>query len=122
MPIVEEGDDDGLDSFDACSVKGGAGVRRVCELLFGAVDDECVAKGRVLIFRWNGVAPLEKEVFDVILDGQATGAFGVVPGEINAGEAGAGPVLGDFVMLEEGVAKVVGVAFVDVFYAEVVND
>ena len=73
-------------------------------------------------FRWDGVAPLEKEVFDVILDGQATGAFGVVPGEIDAGEAGAGPVLGDFVMLEEGVSKVVGVAFVDVFYAKVVND
>ena len=68
------------------------------------------------------MAPLEKEVFYVILDGQETGAFGVVPGEIDAGEAGAGPVLGDFVMLEEGVAKVVGVEFVDVLYAEVVND
>ena len=68
------------------------------------------------------MAPLEKEVFYVILDGQATGAFGVVPGEIDAGEAGAVLVLGGFVMLEEGVAKVVGVAFVDVFYATVVND
>ena len=68
------------------------------------------------------MAPLEKEVFNVILDGQATGAFGVVPGKIDAGEAGAGPVLGDFVILEEGFAKVVGVAFVNVFYAEVVNN
>ena len=68
------------------------------------------------------MAPLEKEVFDVILGGQETGAFGVVPGKIDAGEAGAGPVLGDFVMLEEGVAKVVGMAFVGVFYAEDVND
>ena len=92
------------------------------ELLFGAVDDGCVAKGRVLRFRWDSVAPFEMEVFDVILDGQATGAFGVVPGKIDAGEAGDGPVLGDFVMLEEGVTKVVGVAFVDVFYAEVVNN
>ena len=41
------------------------------------------------------MSPLEKEVFYVILDGQATGAFGVVPGEIDAGKAGAGPVLGD---------------------------
>ena len=49
------------------------------------------------------MAPLEKEVFYVILDRQATGAFGIVPGEIDACEAGAGPVLGDFVMLEEGV-------------------
>ena len=91
-------------------------------MLFGAVDDGCVAKGRVLRFQWNGVAPFEKDVFDVILDGQATRAFGVVPGEIDAGKSGAGPVLGDFIMLEEDVAKVIGVAFVDVFYAEVVNN
>ena len=90
------------------------------ELLFGAVDDGCVAKGRVLMFRWDGVAPLEKVVRDVILDGMATGEFGVVPGEINAGEAGAGLVLGDLVMLEDGVAQVVGVAFVNVVYAKVV--
>ena len=91
-------------------------------MLFGAVDDGCVAKGRVLRFQWNGVAPFEREVFDVIIDGQETGAFVVVPGEIDAGESGAGPVLGDFIMLEEDVAKVIGVAFVDVFYAEVVNN
>ena len=111
-----------MDSFDACSIEGGAGVRRVGELMFGAVDDGCVAKGRMLRFRWDGEAPLEKEVLDVILDGQATGVFEVVSGKIDAGKAGSGPVLGDFVMLEEGVAKVVGVEFVDVFYAEVVND
>ena len=73
-----------MDSFDTVSVKWGAGFRRVSELLFGAVDDGCAAKGRVLRFQWDGVAPFEKEVFDVILDGQATGAFGVVPGEIDA--------------------------------------
>ena len=68
------------------------------------------------------MAPFEKEVFDVILDGQATDAFGVVPGKIDAGEAGSGPVLGDFIMLKKGVAKVVSVAFVYVFYAKVVKD
>ena len=93
-----------MDSFDACRVEGGSGIRRVGELLFGAVDDGRMAEGSVLRFRWDGVSPLEKEVFDIILDGQTTGAFGVVPGKIDAGEAGAGPVLGDFVMLEEGVA------------------
>ena len=92
------------------------------ELLFGAVYDGCVAKGRVLRFRWDGVAPFEKEVFDVIIEGQATDAFGVVPGDIDSGESGAGPVLGDLIMLEEDVAMVIGVAFVDLFYAEVVND
>ena len=55
-------------------------------------------------------------------DGQAKGALRVIRGEINAGESGAGPVLGDFIMLEEDVAKVIGVAFVGVFYAEVVNN
>ena len=65
------------------------------------------------------MAPFKKEVFYVILDGQATSAFGVVLGEIDAGELGAGPFLGDFIILEEDVAKVIGVAFVDVFYAKV---
>ena len=68
------------------------------------------------------MASLEKEVLYVILDVHATGAFGLVPGEIDAGKAGAVRVLGDLVILEEGVAQVVGVAFVDVFYAEIVND
>ena len=54
---MQEGADDGLDSFDTGSIEWGAGVRIVSELLFGAVDDGCVAKGRVLRFRWDGVAP-----------------------------------------------------------------
>ena len=73
--IIQEGADDGLDSFDTGSVEWGDGVRRVSKFMFGAVDDGCVAKGRVLSFRWDGVAPFEKEVFYVILDGQVTGAF-----------------------------------------------
>ena len=76
----------------------------------------------MLRFLWEGVAPFKKEVFDIILDGQATGAVFEVPGEVDAGESGAGPVLGDFIILEEDVAKVIGVAFFDVFYAEVVDD
>ena len=121
-PIIQEVANDGLDSFDTGVVDWGAGVRRVGELLFGAINDGCVTKRRVLRFRWDGVAPFKKEVFNVIIDGQATGAFGVVPGEINAGELGAGPVLGDFIMIEEDVAKVIGVAFFGVFYAEFVDD
>ena len=35
---------------------------------------------------------------------------------------GARPVLGYFIILEEDITKVIGVAFVDVFYVEVVND
>ena len=43
-------------------------------MLFGAINDGCVAKGRVLRFRWDGVAPFKEEVFNVIIDGQVTGA------------------------------------------------
>ena len=49
-PIIQEGSDDGLDSFDTGGVEWGAGVRRVGELMFGAIDDGCMAKGRVLRF------------------------------------------------------------------------
>ena len=45
------------------------------------------------------MAPFKEEVFNVIIDGQATGAVGVVPGEIDAGESGAGSVLGVFTMV-----------------------
>ena len=88
----------------------------------GAKNDECVAKGRVPRFRWDGVAPFKEEVFNIILDGQATGVVCVVPGEVDAGESGSGPFLGDFIMLKEDVAKVIGMAFVDLFYAKVVNN
>ena len=67
-PIIQEGADDGLDSFDTGVVEFGAGVRRVGKFLFGAINDGCVAKGRVLRFRWDGVAPFKKEVSNLILD------------------------------------------------------
>ena len=63
-----------MESFDTGVVEFGAGVRRVGEFLFGAINDGCVAKGRVLRFRWGSVAPFKEEFFNVILDGQATGA------------------------------------------------
>ena len=44
------------------------------KFMFGAVDDGCVAKGRVLRFRRDGVAPFKEEVFNVTIDRQATGA------------------------------------------------
>ena len=48
--IIQEGADYGLDSFDTGVVEFGAGVRRVGEFLFGAINDGCVVKGRVLRF------------------------------------------------------------------------
>ena len=91
-------------------------------MLLGAIVDGCVAKSSVLGFGWNGVAPFKEEVFDIIFDRHTASAVGVVPGEVDAGKSGAGPVLGESIVFEEDVAKVVGVAFVDVLYAEVVND
>ena len=91
-------------------------------MLLGAIVDGCIAKRSVLGFGWDGVAPFKEKVFDIIFDGQATGAVRVVPGEVDAGESGAGPVLGEFIVLEEDVAKVVGVAFANIFDAEVIDD
>ena len=48
--IIQEGADDVLDSCDTGVVKFGACVRRVGKLLFGAINDGCVAKGIVLRF------------------------------------------------------------------------
>ena len=120
--IILEGADDGLDLFDTGVVEFGAGVQRVGKFLFGAINDGFVAKGIVLWFRWDGGSPFKGGGVNLILDGQATGAVLVVPGEVDAGKLGSGPVLGDFIMLKEDVAKLIGVAFVDVFYAKVVDD
>ena len=111
-----------MDSFDAGVVEFGAGVGRVGELLLGTIVDGCVAKRSVLGFGWNGVDPFKEEVFDIIFDGKTAGAVGLVPDEADAGKLGAGLVLGEFIVLEEDVAKVVGVAFANIFDAEVIND
>ena len=111
-----------MDSFDAGIVNFGAGVRRVGKLLFGAIDDGCAAKRSVLWFGWDGVAPFKEEVFDIILDGKATGAVRLVPGEVDAQKKVSGPVLGEFLVLKEDVAKVVGVAFANIFHAEVIDN
>ena len=68
------------------------------------------------------MAPFKEEVFDIILDGQAAGVVCVVPGEVDAGESGAGPVMDEFIVLEEDVAKVIGVALANVFDAKVIDD
>ena len=66
--------------------------------------------------------PFKEEVFDIIFDGQAKGAVHVVPGEVDAGESGARLVLGEFIVLEEDVAKVVRMAFANIFYDKVIDD
>ena len=67
------------------------------------------------------MAPFQEEFFDIILDGQATGAVRVVSGEVDARELVSGPVLGEFIVLEEDVAKVVGVVFANTFDAHSIS-
>ena len=122
MTVIDEGSNNGLNSFEAGVVEFGAGVVRVGELLLGAIVDWGVAKRSVLGFVWKGVAPFEEEVLDVVLYVNTAGAFGIVPVEVDARETGSGPVLGDIVVLKEDVAKVVGVAFSKVFDAKVVEN
>ena len=111
-----------MDSFEAGVFKFGAGVERFGELLLGTIVDWGMAKRSLLRFGWKGMSPFEEEVLDVVLDGKTGGEFGVVPVEVDAGKAGAGPVLGDIVVLKEDVVKLVGVAFADVSDAKVIND
>ena len=89
-----------MELLEAGVVKFGAGVGRVGELLLVAIVDLGLAKRSVLEFGWKGMAPSEEEVLDLVLDGKTAGAFGVIPVEVDAGETGAGPVLGDIVVLK----------------------
>ena len=91
-------------------------------MLLGTIVDGYVTKRSVLGFGWNGVAPFKKEVFDIMFDGHTAGVVGVVPGEVDAGKSGARPVLGEFIVLEEDVAEVVGVAFANIFDAKAIDD
>ena len=111
-----------MESLEAGVVEFGDGVRQVGELLLGAIVDLGVKKRSVWGFGWKGMAPSEEEVLDSVLDGETTGAFGAIPVEVDDGETGAGPVLGDIVVLKEDFTKVVGVEFSKEFDAEVVDD
>ena len=48
-------------------------------------------------------------------------ALVVVPLKIGAGIVRACPILCDFIVFDEDVTKVVGVAFADVFYAKIIH-
>ena len=74
----------------------------------------------MVLMGWCG--PFKEEVLNIIIYGQATGAVCVVPGEVNYQQIGTGPVLVEFIVLEEDVVKVVGVAFANVFDAEVIDN
>ena len=50
----------------------------------GAIGDGCGFVGREMTFFWSGVVVFDKEGVNVVIHGKATGARGVVPGQVNA--------------------------------------
>ena len=89
--------------------------------MFGAVSDGSKTMGQELWFPRNCVTPLEDNILDVVLNGESSSALVVVPLNIDAGVVRACPILGDFIVFDEDVTKVVGVAFADVFDAKIIH-
>ena len=67
------------------------------------------------------MTPFEDNILDVVLDGEATSALVVVLLKIDAGVMRACTILCDFVVFEEDLTKVVGVAFANVFDSKIVH-
>ena len=63
-----------------------------------------------------------EEFLNIAWHGNATSAFGVVPVKFHAGKFDTLPVLSDGVVLIEDVAEVKGMAFTNVFNAEVIDN
>ena len=67
------------------------------------------------------MTPFEENILDVVLDGEASIAFVVIPLKIDAGVVRSCPILGDFIVFDDDVTKVVGVAFANVFDAKIIH-
>ena len=67
------------------------------------------------------MAPFGKDGGDVLVHREWTRAFDIVPGQIDTRVERDGLVLGDGVVLEERVAKVMGVTFTNIFNAKIIN-
>ena len=65
---------------------------------------------------------LDEEVFDVTIHCWSACAFGIVPVQVDSGKLVSCPVRGDIVVCEQGLEEVVGVTFVHVLDAKVVDD
>ena len=89
---------------------------------FGAISDGCLLVGGKLTLIGVRVIPLEAEVRNVVVHGEATGAAGVVPLVIDSGVQITLPVFSDVVVFFEGIFKVVGMAFTYLFNTKVVDN
>jgi len=119
--VVKECTHNALNAFDAKGIKGWGSVGVGGVLDFGTISDGSSLVRRedwslgflVVIFGEHGV--------DVVFHGEATGAFGVVPGEVDAGVKVTFPVFSEVIGLLYGVSEVVSVVVADVFDSEVVD-
>ena len=111
-----------MDMEDAFVVeeRTGRGFRGV--LNFGAITDGCVLVGGKLTLLGVRVIPLEAQVGNVVIRGEATGALGVVPLENDAGVQITLPVLGDIIVFFEGISKVVVMAVAYIFNTKVLDN
>ena len=119
--VVKQGPNDSLDAFDTVIVKEVAGVFIWSELSFGTEVDGCCFGWGELSFLGDGMIILEEDCCDVFIHGEATGSFLVVPDEVDSGVEIAIPVFGEIVVLLDGVPKVDGMLFANVFNPEVVH-
>ena len=89
---------------------------------FGAISDGCVLVGGKLTILGVRLIPLEVEVGDIVVHGEATGVLGVVPLVIDSGVQITLPVFSDVIVFFEGISKVVGMAVTYVFNTKVVDN
>ena len=64
----------------------------------------------------------DKQGVNVVIHGEATGAYGVIPGQVNASIEVAQPVLCEVVVLFDDVTKVVGMLDANILDAKVIDD
>ena len=88
----------------------------------GTIYNVCVLVGGNIPLLVVRLIPPEAEFGDVVVHGEAKGALGVVPLEIDAGVQVTLPVFGDIVVFFEGISKVVGMAVAYIFDTKVINN
>ena len=111
-----------MDVFDAFQVEWRA-IIGICRLLgIGDVGDGGMIVRRELGLGGSQVDVAGEDLLDVAWHRHAPHAFVVVPVKVHAGKFGTLSVLSDGVVLIEDVTEVKGVAFADVFNAEVIEN
>ena len=88
----------------------------------GTIYNVCVLVGENIPLIVVRLIPPEAEFGDVVVHGEAKGALGVVPLEIDAGVKVTLPVFSDVILFFEGISKVVDMAVANIFNTKVVDN